>query len=51
MSSTSALLGIPWEEYEALSVDQKAARLDDEGTPYHILMSQQFDRARLDRLG
>ena len=51
MSSTSDLLGIPWDEYDALSIDQKAARLDDDGTPYHILMSQQFDRDRLDRLG
>jgi len=40
-----------WDAFSALSVADKAAALArEDGSPFHTLFSQQFDRAGLDRL-
>jgi len=45
------LVDIPWAQFSALSVDQKAPYLaQSDGTPFHTLFAQQFDFALLDRL-
>ncbi len=51
MKSTQSLLGVSWESFQGMSTAEQSACLDDHDTPYHILMSQQFSRERLDALG
>ncbi len=45
------LYDISWEDYQKLSLEEKAPYLmQDEGAPYHTLYAQQFDGALLGRL-
>ncbi len=41
---------LSWEEFQALTPEQKAPFFQREGRPYHALVAQQFDRPFLDRL-
>jgi aspartate carbamoyltransferase catalytic subunit len=51
MTSECRLSEISWEEFRGLDVTAKAPYLSAEGCEYHVLIAQQFDRARLDALG
>ena len=42
---------ISWEAFRQLDPLQKARYLTEDGREVHVLLSQQFDRARLDRIG
>lgn len=47
-----ALTDIEWEAFQVLDAEAKAVRLNqDDGRPFHALMTQQFDRPALDALG
>ena len=49
----SKLTEVSWEDFEALSLDEKRPylqRVEDDGMPYHTLFAQQFDRQVLERL-
>jgi len=47
---SNKLKNIAWEEYQALSGEQKAGLLNRDAKPYHALMAEQFDRKLLDRI-
>ncbi len=42
---------IGWEDFHALSADEKAPYFRDADRERHVIVAQQFDRARLDALG
>lgn len=44
------LKAISWDEFQKASPEKRAPLFMRAGTPYHALISQQFDRATLDRL-
>jgi len=50
MFHSNSLAGLAWEEFSSRVLTEKAPLLQDDGIPYHILFSQQFDRAFLDRI-
>ena len=45
------MIMLPWEQFQALSLEEKARHFERNGRPYHALIAQQFDRAYLDALG
>lgn len=45
------LSDISWEDFQALSPDAKAPYFREAGHERHVIVAQQFDRARLDALG
>ena len=46
------LTDIPWEEFHQLDPLAKSRYLNqDDGRPFHTLLTQQFDRTALDTLG
>lgn len=45
------LSDISWEDFQALSPDGKAPYFRDADREQHVIVAQQFDRARLDALG
>lgn len=45
------LSDIRWEDFQALSPDGKAPYFRDADREQHVIVAQQFDRARLDALG
>jgi aspartate carbamoyltransferase catalytic subunit len=45
------LSGLRWEEFQAMSLDEKARRLASHGRVFHVLYAQQFGRSQLDGLG
>ncbi len=45
------LATIDWEPFHALDAQGKAPYFDRDGRPYNVIVAQQFDRARLERLG
>jgi len=49
--SQPTLAELDWEPFHALDVTAKAPYFDRDGRPYHVIVAQQFDRARLERLG
>ena len=51
MATSATLTGITWEQYGALSLQERAPYFTQAGRPYHCLIAQQFDRAQLDTLG
>jgi aspartate carbamoyltransferase catalytic subunit len=51
MAKGAKLTEITWEQYEALSLMDRAPYFMKDGRPYHCLVAQQFDRAQLDTLG
>lgn len=50
MFHNNSLAGMAWEEFSSRALTEKAPLLQHGGHPYHILFSQQFDRAFLDRI-
>lgn len=44
------LKSILWDEYQALTGEQRAGLLNRNAKPYHALMAEQFDRPLLDRI-
>jgi len=42
---------ISWEEFQGLSLEEKAPFFRDEERERHVIIAQQFDRSRLDDLG
>ena len=49
MFDSNSLAGLAWEDYSSRTLAEKVQVLWPQGSPYHILFSQQFDRAFLDR--
>jgi aspartate carbamoyltransferase catalytic subunit len=47
----SALTGIGWDTFQALSLNEKAPYLHTNGREDHVIIAQQFTRERLDALG
>ena len=47
----SALSDISWDDFQKLSLDEKAPYLMENGRAFHVLIAQQFDREQLDALG
>ncbi len=45
-----SLAGISWKAFSGMEVKDKAAYLAEDGV-FHVLLAQQFDRARLENLG
>jgi aspartate carbamoyltransferase catalytic subunit len=41
---------VSWPDYQQLTTKEKKVFCNSENSPYHVLLSQQFDRAMLDRL-
>jgi aspartate carbamoyltransferase catalytic subunit len=50
MFKNNKLRSLPWEQFRAMSPEQKAELLNGGERPYHTLLAQQFDRAMLDRV-
>jgi aspartate carbamoyltransferase catalytic subunit len=50
MYKNNALKDIDWQEFQQLSLKEKAPYFLQSGHPYHALVSQQFDRVMLDKL-
>jgi aspartate carbamoyltransferase catalytic subunit len=46
----ATLTGIAWQQYEALSLPERAPYFMKDGRPYHCLVAQQFERSQLDTL-
>ncbi len=42
---------ISWEQYESLSLTEKAPYFNEDGRLYHVMIAQQFDRSQMDALG
>jgi len=51
MQNEKRLTDIEWEEFKVLSPAEKAGYLTEEGREVHVLLAQQFNRQRLDKLG
>lgn len=51
MKNCCRLNEISWDAFEALDVMSKAPYLSQDGREYHVLVAQQFTRARLEALG
>lgn len=51
METSVALTGITWEQFQSLSLTERASYFMRDGWPYHCLIAQQFDRHQLDTLG
>ena len=49
--SSKDLCGIRWEDFQKVALCDKADYFNRDGREYHVLVAQQFDRARLDYLG
>jgi len=45
------LSGMPWDKFQAMSLEEKGRRLASAARLFHVLYAQQFGRAELDRLG
>jgi aspartate carbamoyltransferase catalytic subunit len=45
------LKGLSWDDFVALSPEEKAPLFASEGRPFHVLLAQQFDRSQLESLG
>ena len=51
MSRQNPLRNVSWQQFEAMTPEQKAPLFcAADGTPYHVLIAQQFDRKMLDRV-
>lgn len=51
LNKHNQLRSVSWEEFSGLTPEQKAPLFcHDNGWPYHVLIAQQFDRKRLDRI-
>lgn len=50
MATDPTLTGLAWQQYEALSLPERAPYFMESSRPYHCLIAQQFDRAQLDTL-
>ena len=51
MTTAYRLDRIAWDAFARLPLQEKALYLQSDGREYHVLIAQQFDRERLDRLG
>jgi len=51
MKAACRLSQTSWETFQALDVTEKARFLGSTGREYHVLVAQQFNRERLERLG
>jgi aspartate carbamoyltransferase catalytic subunit len=51
MNDESTLMRISWEQYESLSLTEKAPYFNEAGRLYHVMIAQQFDRPQMDDLG
>ncbi len=45
------MIMLSWEQFQALSLEEKSRFFERNGRPYHALIAQQFDRSYLDALG
>ncbi len=50
MNRAHALQGISWPDFDRLEIGERAPYFQRDGRQYHALISQQFDRAFLDRM-
>lgn len=51
LAKKNLLRNVSWEDFSRMSPEEKAPLFcHDNGWPYHVLIAQQFDRQRLDRI-
>jgi aspartate carbamoyltransferase catalytic subunit len=51
MAAEPTLTSVTWDSFFTLPLKEKVPYFAKEGTPFHILVAQQFNRTRLDDLG
>jgi len=47
----NSLRDVSWEAFHGLNLKERVPYLQEDGRIFHVLLAQQFDRARLDALG